>query len=257
MLKTYEIGDISGRPVVLAHGLFGQARNLGGLARRLAQDGRRVVSVDMRNHGNSPWSDDHSYHAMAADLAEVIRSLGGRADLVGHSMGGKAAMVLALTQSDLLRRLVVLDIAPVAYTHSQTYLIDAMEAIDLNGVRLRSQADELLAQHVREAGVRAFLLQSLDVQSDPPRWKMNLQALRQHMDQLIGWPGDLDGKQFYNPTVVIAGAESDYVTDDGRGALRKHFPLGRIIRIPKAGHWLHADAPDETAGAVCGYLAGE
>ncbi|MDO5706402.1 MAG: alpha/beta fold hydrolase [Paracoccus sp. (in: a-proteobacteria)] len=256
MLKTYEIGDSNGKPVVMVHGLFGQARNLGALARRLAQDGRRVVSVDMRNHGDSFWSDDHSYHALAGDLAEVIEMVGGRSDLVGHSMGGKASMTLALTQPEMVGRLVVMDIAPVAYTHDQIGLIDAMEGIDLSGIRLRSQADALLAEAIPDPGVRAFLLQSLDVKHDPPRWKMNLPVLRARMSELVGWPTDLNGLHFYNPTMLFTGEESDYVTEEGRVAMRNLFPLGRIVRVKGAGHWLHADAPEATAGGLAAYLAG-
>ncbi|MDO5630497.1 MAG: alpha/beta fold hydrolase [Paracoccus sp. (in: a-proteobacteria)] len=256
MLKTYEIGDSDGKPVVMVHGLFGQARNLGALARRLAQDGRRVVSVDMRNHGDSFWSDDHTYPAMAHDLAEVVDMLGGRADLVGHSMGGKASMTLALTQPDMVRRLVVMDIAPVAYAHDQLGMIDAMEAINLTGIRLRSQADTLLAEHISDPGIRAFLLQSLNVKEDPAQWKANLRVLRARMPELVGWPAELTGTHFYNPTMLLTGDDSNYVTEEGRVAMRSHFPLGRIVRVKAAGHWLHADAPETTAGGIAAYLAG-
>ena len=127
-------------PLLIVHGLFGSGRNWGVIARRLADD-RDVFAVDQRNHGSSPWSDRHDYPAMAADLAEVIRHIGGRADVLGHSMGGKAAMQLALTDGALIRRLVVADIAPVAYGHDQTRHIDAMRALDLTGVTTRGEAD--------------------------------------------------------------------------------------------------------------------
>ena len=167
-------------PVLIAHGLFGQGRNLGVIARQLAET-RRVVSVDMRNHGDSFWDDDHSYDALASDLAAVIEAEGGTADVVGHSMGGKAAMWLALTRPELVRRLVVLDIAPVEYGHTQSKLIDAMEETDFSSARTRSQADAALSARIEDHGVRAFLLQSLDLKSDPPRWRINLGALRDQM----------------------------------------------------------------------------
>jgi len=245
--------DSSQPPVLLAHGLFGSGKNLGGLARRLAET-RRVISVDMRNHGDSFHDPDHSYAALAGDLAEVIGAEGGRADVVGHSMGGKSAMMLALTRPALVRKLVVLDIAPYAYSHSQTALIDAMEAVDLDGLKLRSAADRLLAEHVAEPGVRAFLLQSLDLKSDPPRWKFNLQALREQMPALVGWPGDATPRGFDGPALFLAGAESDYCSPAAVEAVRNYLPQAQIRFFEGAGHWLHADRPAETAEAVVDFL---
>ena len=136
MLNMTTMGETSDQPpVLLAHGLFGSGKNLGGLARRLAAT-RRVVSVDMRNHGDSFWDDDHSYDALASDLAAVIEAEGGTADFVGHSMGGKAAMWLALTRPELVRRLVVVDIAPADYRGLSAFgdYVAAMRAIDTPAV---------------------------------------------------------------------------------------------------------------------------
>lgn len=239
-------------PVLLAHGLFGSGKNLGGLARRLAET-RRVISVEMRNHGDSFHDPDHSYPALAADLAEVIAANGGQADVLGHSMGGKAAMMLALTRPDLVRKLVVMDIAPYAYSHSQTALIDAMEGMDLTGLRLRSEADARLAAAIEEPGVRAFLLQSLDLKSDPPRWKYNLAALRDQMPQLVGWP-DAPKGSFDGPALFLAGAESDYCREPQLEAIRDYFPQAKMRYFAGAGHWLHADRPAEVAEAVAAFL---
>ena len=254
MLNVTVTGEDSSQPpVLLAHGLFGSGKNLGGLARRLAET-RRVVAVDMRNHGDSFHDPDHSYAALAGDLAEVIGAEGGRADVVGHSMGGKSAMMLALTQPALVRKLVVLDIAPYAYSHSQTGLIDAMEAVDLDGLKLRSAADRLLAEHVAEPGVRAFLLQSLDLKADPPRWKFNLPALRDQMPLLVGWPKDARPGGFDGPALFLAGAESDYCSPAAVEAIRRYFPQAQVRFFAGAGHWLHADRPAETAEAVADFL---
>ncbi|MFN4102530.1 MAG: alpha/beta fold hydrolase, partial [Pararhodobacter sp.] len=179
-------GPDEGLPVLLVHGLFGQGRNLGAQARRLAQT-RRTVSVDLRNHGDSPHDADASYAALASDLADLIADLGGRVDLVGHSMGGKAAMMLALTRPDLIRKLVVMDIAPLAYRHNQTRYVDAMESLDLTGIERRGQADRALADTVPDRGTRAFLLQSLDLKAQPAGWRLNLAALREHMPEIVGW----------------------------------------------------------------------
>lgn len=238
-------------PVILAHGLFGQARNLGGLARRLGAD-RQVVSVDMRNHGESFHDPDHSYDALAGDLAQVIEAHGGRADVVGHSMGGKAAMRLAMTRPELLRRLVVLDIAPVSYGHTQEPLIEAMDSLDLSGVATRSQADAALASQVQDAGVRAFLLQSLDMKAQPPAWRMNLAVLRDRMSDLTGFPEG--GSPFRGPALFLAGGDSDYVDAQAEAVARAAFPQAVIEYMPGTGHWLHAERPAEVGERVAEFL---
>ncbi|MDS9466122.1 alpha/beta fold hydrolase [Paracoccus sp. MBLB3053] len=254
MLNMTVTGEDSTQlPVILAHGLFGSGKNLGGLARRLSQT-RRVISVDMRNHGDSFHDPDHSYPALAEDLARIIKAEGGIADVVGHSMGGKSAMMLALNHPELLRKLCVLDIAPYAYSHTQTPLIDAMEAVDLGGIKLRSAADARLAEFVPEAGVRAFLLQSLDLKSDPPRWKFNLATLREQMPSLVGWPSDAPKGTFSGPVLLLAGATSDYSGEPQVEALRAHFPQAKVRFFAGAGHWLHADRPAEVAESVAEFL---
>nr|WP_186827223.1 alpha/beta fold hydrolase [Paracoccus aurantiacus] len=255
MLNTIISGEDHGLPpVVLVHGLFGSAKNLGGLERRL-DGGRKVIAVDMRNHGDSPHDPDHSYPALAGDLAEVIKAHGGVADIVGHSMGGKAAMVLALSRPEMVRRLAVLDIAPFGYSHSQQEYVDAMLALDLDGLRLRSEADKRLAQHVDEPGVRAFLLQSLDLKADPPRWKLNLPVLSDQMALLTGWPDGLPKRAFEGPALFLAGGESDYASPGARAdAIRDYFPQAELQYIPNCGHWLHAEEPKRVADAVAAFL---
>ena len=238
----------AGPPVVIAHGLYGSARNWGVIQRRLA-DAFRVTAVDMRNHGESPWEPTQGYADMAGDLADTI---GGRAHVVGHSMGGKAAMTLALTAPDTVNRLVVADIAPVAYSHSQMQYIDAMRRVDLDTVETRGDADRQLARDVPEDGVRAFLLQSLDVKAR--RWRLNLDTLAAEMDRIIGFPDDLDGR-FEGPTLFLSGAESDYVRPEHRDRIRALFPKARFAKIPGAGHWLHAEKPREFEAALRAFLA--
>jgi esterase len=227
-------------PLVIAHGLYGSARNWGVIARRLA-DRREVVAVDMRNHGDSPRFPLQGYPEMAADLAEVIESLGAPVDLLGHSMGGKAAMQLALTRPELIRRLVVADIAPVAYGHDQTRNARAMAALDLSGIRSRGEADSALAAGIEDPALRAFFLQSLDLRSHPPRWKLNLPVLEAEMPKIVGWP-DTQG-QFPNPALFLTGALSPYVRPEHRDTIRALFPKARFAKIPEAGHWLHAEQP--------------
>ncbi|MCV6596507.1 MAG: alpha/beta fold hydrolase [Mangrovicoccus sp.] len=236
-------------PLLIVHGLYGSARNWGVIAKRLS-DTRQVIAVDMRNHGASAWTDSHSYPEMAQDLAEVIAAHGGRADVLGHSMGGKAAMVLAAGQPEMVARLIVADIAPVAYTHSQIQYARAMADLDLNGITTRKEADTRLAETVPEPAIRAFLLQSLDVAAR--RWRLNLQVLARDMDQIVGFV-PLQGV-FEGPTLFLSGGASDYVRPEHRPEIRAHFPKARFVKIPGAGHWLHAEKPREFEAAVRVFL---
>jgi len=189
----------------------------------------------LRNHGESFWADEHTYEALAADLASVIKEIGAPCDVMGHSMGGKTAMVLALTEPDLVNRLIVSDIAPVTYTHSQMDQIDAMRAVDLSEVTKRSDAK----LETSDPAVQAFLLQNLDV---PNRtWRINLDVLAKDMDHILGFP-DLDA-HFAGPTLFLSGGKSDYMQPEYRAECLKLFPNARFAKFKDAGHWLHADEP--------------
>lgn len=237
--------------LVVAHGLYGSARNWGVICRRLS-DRREVVAVDMRNHGDSPRTETHRYPDMAADLAEVIESLGPPVDLMGHSMGGKAAMQLALTRPDLIRRLIVADIAPVAYDHDQARHVQAMAALDLSRITTRAEADAALAERVPDPALRAFFLQSLDLRAHPPHWKLNLPVLEAEMPHVVGWPGTQG--RFDGPALFLTGANSHYVRPEHRETIRALFPKARFAKIPDAGHWLHAEKPREFEETVRVFL---
>jgi pimeloyl-ACP methyl ester carboxylesterase len=165
-------------------------------------------------------------------------------------MGGKAAMVLALTRPDLVNRLIVADIAPVAYTHSQMQFIEAMRAVDLSGIEKRSDASAQLAATVSDPTLQAFFTQSLDLKEK--RWKLNLDTLAAEMDTILGFP-DVTGS-FDKPTLFLSGAESDYVTREHRPIIRACFPKARFAKIPGAGHWLHAEKPREFEASVRAFL---
>jgi pimeloyl-ACP methyl ester carboxylesterase len=252
MLNMIGHGEASDKPgLLIAHGLYGSARNWGVIARRLS-DTRRVVAVDMRNHGSSPWCDSHDYADMAGDLAEVIESLGGTWDVLGHSMGGKAAMMLALTRPDLVRSLIVADIAPVAFGHSQAPYIEAMKAVDLSAVERRQDAGAQLLEMVDNPDLVPFFLQSLDVKAR--RWLLNLDVLAREMPKIMGFPevaGCYEGRALF-----LAGAMSDYVAPEHRDRIRALFPAARFAKIPGAGHWLHAEKPREFEAAVRAWLDG-
>lgn len=227
-------------PLLIVHGLFGSARNWGVIARHLA-DRRPTLAVDMRNHGQSPRAPTQSYADMAGDLAEVIETIGAPMDVLGHSMGGKAAMQLALTRPDLIRRLVVADIAPVAYSHDQSGHIHAMRGLDLTDLTSRSEADHRLAASIEDPALRAFFLQSLDLKVQPPQWRLNLDVLEAEMPHIVGWPGTPG--VFAGPTLFLTGALSHYVRAEHRDAIKAQFPKARFAKLPNAGHWLHAESP--------------
>lgn len=234
-------------PLLIVHGLYGSARNWNVIAKRLSAE-RDVLAVDQRNHGDSPWFDSHSYPDMAADLAEVIRAHGGQMDVAGHSMGGKAAMLLALREPGLIRRLAVADIAPIAYQHDQTQYIHAMRGLDLTGLTTRSEADRRLAQSLDDPALRAFFLQSLDLRAaGGPLWRLNLDVLEAEMPKIVGWPEDEARAlpRFENRALFVTGAASGYVRAENRDLIRSYFPAARMARIEGAGHWLHADKPRE------------
>ncbi|MFQ5438534.1 MAG: alpha/beta fold hydrolase [Paracoccaceae bacterium] len=239
-------------PLVIAHGLFGSARNWGVISRRLSGS-RDVVAVDMRNHGQSDWFDHHSYADMAADLSDVIAAHAGRADILGHSMGGKAAMVLALTRPEVVRRLIVADIAPVAYGHTQSHLIHAMRRLECDRIQTRRDADELLSGEIDDVATRAFLLQSLDIKTTPPRWRLNLAALERNMVDITGFPEV--GATFSGPTLFLKGSSSDYILDEHRNRIEALFPNSRIETIQDAGHWLHAENPHALEAAIHRFLS--
>ena len=238
--------------LLIVHGLFGSARNWGIIARRMARD-RDVVAVDMRNHGESPHLPGHSYPEMAADLAEVIEAQGAPVDVAGHSMGGKAAMVLALTRPDLVNRLIVADIAPVAYGHDQSPHIHAMRSLDLTGLSSRAEADRRLTATLDDPALRAFFLQSLDLKATPPRWRLNLDVLEAEMPKIVGWPGTKG--QFDGPVLFLSGADSHYVQPGHRPEIKALFPAARFAKLPGAGHWLHADKPREFEETMRVFLA--
>lgn len=254
MLATsrYPAAQQSSQPALLiVHGLFGSGRNWGVIARHLA-DTRDTLTVDLRNHGASPRAPTQSYPDMAADLVEVIATLPSPVDVLGHSMGGKAAMVLALTHPDLLRRLVVADIAPIAYTHDQSRHIAAMRGLDLTDLASRSEADRRLAATIPDPALRAFFLQSLDLKTSPPKWRLNLDVLEAEMPKIVGWP-DTPGS-FPGATLFLSGAESRYVLPEHRPTIRALFPKSRFAKLPDAGHWLHAEKPREFEETVRVFL---
>lgn len=244
----------SGPPLLILHGLFGSGRNWQSHARRLAQD-FDVVNVDLRNHGQSFHDHEMNYPAMAADVARLIRGLDLDAcHLLGHSMGGKVAMVLALEDSELVADLVIADIAPVAYAHDHDELVDAALGLDLTVLDSRADADRLLGDSIDDASLRAFLLQNLTREGNGWRWRVNWRAIQNNMQRLTGFV-DLPGDWHIDlPALFLRGANSDYIGEAEIEQIERHFDEVEIDSIENAGHWLHAERPQAFIERVLEFL---
>ncbi len=254
-MNLHAIDQGSGPPACLLHGLFGRAQNLAAVAKRLAAS-HRVISLDLRNHGASPHAAGMAYAEMAADVAETLEGLGAwPCALLGHSMGGKVAMMAALTWPDRVSRLVVGDIAPVAYAHHNAKVAAAMLALRLRPGLRRGEADAALAGAVSTPGVRAFLLQNLAF-GDVPAWKIGLAEIAAGIPDIEGWPALAPGVRYEGPALFVAGGLSDYVSAVNLATIRQLFPAARHCVVEGAGHWLHADRP-EAFGMLVATFFGE
>ena len=232
--------------MVFCHGLFGQGRNFTAIAKRLT-DRHRVTLVDMPDHGRSPWSDHFDYLA-AADQVAALLSADDPVALVGHSMGGKVAMLVALRHPELVERLVVVDVSPVAYDHASEFdgYISAMRAIDLDALESRAEADDALREAVPNPTVRGFLLQSLRRDGDRWRWLLNLELLGRDLDEITDWPAATlaDTTAYAGPVLWVGGADSAYVHPDYVAAMDRWFPRNRRVTVKGAGHWVHSEQPE-------------
>ena len=240
ILHVTEMGR--GPPVALLHGLFGAARNLGIVQRRLA--GRfRVLALDLRNHGDSPHAPGMDYAALAGDVLETLaRAEALPAALIGHSMGGKTAMRAALDQPKAVTRLLVADIAPVPYPPGFGAYARAMAALPLTPGLSRAEADAALAPAVPDASVRGFLLQNLRPGA-APAWRIGLSEITAGLKEIEGWSAP-PGVVYAGPTLFVAGARSTYIQPGHRPAIRALFPAARFVTLKDAGHWLHSDNPE-------------
>lgn len=248
-----EYGEPERPPLVLLHGLFGVSNNWMGIVKRLQAD-YHLLLPDLRNHGRSPQHAEMDYPAMAGDLLVLLDRLRlDSASLLGHSMGGKVAMWLALTQPERVARLLVADIAPVNYPHRFEAIFQGLQELPLAELTGRKSADLHLARQVPNPSVRQYLLQNLIKQPDGWQWRFNLPVLRQSIDILAGFPA-AEGKGFAGDALFLHGERSDYVKADHRDLIARLFPHARLRMLPGAGHWLYAEQPEAFSRAVQGFL---
>ena len=235
----------SGDPLLVMHGLFGSLGNWGWHSKQLSED-YTVYGVDLRNHGQSPHSDALSYPLMAQDMLAFMDREGiDSASLIGHSMGGKVAMQMALLAPERVDKLVVVDIAPVDYggPTDHTDVIAGMEAVAAAKPKKRTEADALLAEHIAEEGVRQFIMTNLvREQGGQYSWRLNLAAIKANYDLLRRRP-EGDGP-FEGEVLFIKGANSDYIKADYRDSILALFPASQVKVIMDAGHWVHAEKPE-------------
>ena len=252
ILHSATAGD--GPPMVILHGMLGQGRNWLSVGRLLSPR-FRVITLDLRNHGQSPRGEPMDYHAMAADVAETMEHNGiGATAAVGHSMGGKVAMTLALTQPQRVRRLAVVDTAPVDYPPQNLPLVRALRAVDLAQARGRADVDLALRAAVPDNPTRAFLLQGLQSSEDGLTWKCDLEIMERYMPALSGFPVFGPQTTYPGPTLFVAGARSDHIRPEHERRIALLFPGWRIVRVRAAGHWVHADQPQAMATVLTEFV---
>lgn len=254
-LHHRRLGPEGATPIVILHGLFGASDNLGTIARELAEPTGQgvpaydVVVADLRDHGRSPHTDAATYPLMAADVHALVAKLGLKdIVLVGHSMGGKTAMLFAQRWPELLKHLVVIDISPREHTNNQGHIVHALRTADLSPGRTRKEVEAHITQHVKEPGVVQFLLKNLYWKSEGElAWRMNVEGLERDLDAILASIGP---ETVRVPTLFIRGGQSDYIQREDLPAIKEQFPNSRVETIAYAGHWVHAQAPDEVVALI-------
>ena len=248
-LHYREIG--SGQPLVILHGLFGSSDNWQTQAKRFAEY-FRVILVDLRNHGHSNWDDDASYESMAKDIIDLIQELRlEKTILLGHSMGGKVAMHVAQINSNLLSKLVVVDMGIKQYPPHHQHILQGIHSVQLEGVQSRSEAEKQLSAYIDSEGVKQFLLKNLYwKEKGQLAWRMNVNVLENSMHYILS---ALPEKEVFLPTAFIRGELSNYILDEDISEIENIFPDSQYITISNAGHWVHAEKPEEFVDAVLSF----
>nr|WP_086940805.1 alpha/beta fold hydrolase [Thaumasiovibrio occultus] len=253
MQLNYKI-EGEGYPILLIHGLFGSLSNLAQLSRTLAEK-FQVISVDLRNHGQSPKSDRHDYGAMTEDIDNLCEALYiDQCHIVGHSMGGKVAMSFAQRYPNRVDKVVVLDIAPIAYSkgrHDNVFAGLNHVTAYLNTITSRNEAESYLAIHVKDPGVRQFLLKSLKRADKGFEWQFNVASLWRNYQHIMGWQPE---PAYEGPVLFVKGENSEYILPEYRDAIMRQFPHAKAHMVANTGHWLHAEKPDAVSRIVNRFL---
>ncbi len=247
--KSFGQGD----PVVVLHGLFGTLDNWQTIGKKLAEH-HTVYLVDQRNHGRSPHHERMTYTDMADDLQHFMESNWMfKAHIIGHSMGGKTAMQFAWAYPDMVEKLVVVDIAPKTYEGGHEAIFSALRQLDLSKVESRSDAEQALESSISNLDIRQFLLKNLSRHKEGGyRWKMNLDALWNHYQDILAGPPNAE--VFPGDTLFIRGSRSRYIQDEDRELIQAHFPNSELQTVEGAGHWVHAEAPTELLRRIQKFL---
>ncbi len=248
-LHYREMGE--GQPMMILHGLFGFSDNWQTHAKKLAEY-YRVILVDLRNHGHSPWSDEFSYEIMAEDIYELVSDLNLEdLILVGHSMGGKAAMRFAQKHEDLLEKLVVVDMGIKEYPMHHEHIIAGIRSVDVENIKVRREAEQQMSQHIDSEGVKQFLLKNLHwKEKGKLAWRMNIDVLEREMPNILA---PLEEGEVMTTSLFIRGDLSNYILDEDIADLEDQFPDSEVVTIHDAGHWVHAEAPGPFLDALLSF----
>ncbi|MCL6258581.1 alpha/beta fold hydrolase [Aquiflexum sp. TKW24L] len=243
----------TGEPLIILHGLFGSADNWFSIAKELEKD-YTLYLVDQRNHGDSPHSEDWNYQVMAEDIKELMETEGiESAYLMGHSMGGKTVMAFALQFPEKVKKLIVADISPRYYPLHHQEILKGLNAIPIEEIKSRKEADDILSNYVSNMGIRQFLLKSLGRNEKGGfQWRINLKTITEKIE-IVGEEIDSDNS-FENPTLFMGGENSNYISDTDKVSISKLFPNSNIIHLKNAGHWLHAEQPGAVIETVRAFL---
>ncbi|MEO9476919.1 MAG: alpha/beta fold hydrolase [Cyclobacteriaceae bacterium] len=243
-----------GQPLIILHGLFGSADNWQTLGKEFAKN-FKVYLVDLRNHGNSPHSDEFNYDLLSEDLKELIDDEGlQKVLLLGHSMGGKTAMTFATSFPEMVDKLIVVDIGPKKYPPHHENVYNGFHSVDMESLASRKDADDQLSKTIGDFGIRQFILKNLSRNSDGSfEWKINLDSLTKNAHE-VGRPLDASDR-FEGATLFIGGAKSGYIKTEDHDLIKSHFPMAQIEMIEGAGHWVHAEKPRELYQTVIDFLS--
>jgi len=244
-----ELGE--GDPLMILHGLFGFSDNWQTHAKKLAEY-YRVILVDLRNHGRSDWDEEFSYEIMADDVLELCDDLGLEdLILVGHSMGGKVAMQVARKREELLEKLIIVDMGIKGYPMHHDHIIAGIKSVTLDTISARREAEQQLGAYIESDGIKQFLLKNMYwKEKGQLAWRMNMPVLEREMPNILS---GFEADEIFTPTLFIRGAMSNYILDEDIPSLETQFPDMELITVDNAGHWVHAEAPNEFQEALLGF----